>query len=242
MKLYIISILTLLALMVPTQASAEITDKSNPLYEFVPEGYKIQWTKQVNDLNGDEMLDMVLVVKNTKPSNIVKSEFTGEMHDLNRRGLVVLFATEDGFTKAAENLECFASDEEDAFEGVYYETQLFITHISESSNLIFGLGNHDATEEFFFNYQDGGFKLVAYNCLEGESWCLLKKTSLNFLTAEKHEFFNQLDVEEICKQYEADPEGYEDKFTEQCTAIERKPLIDFSEVKDFNTLSSQFEL
>ncbi|MCF0203069.1 MAG: hypothetical protein HUK08_06875 [Bacteroidaceae bacterium] len=231
MKHTIFSILAVCGLLAPTLANAQTSDPNDPLYAYVPKGYVIKEVTEVGDLNKDGLKDKVLIVKNTLESAIDKD--TGK--DLNRRGMIILFATNgNGYRKAAENLDCFNSEEEDG--GAYLAPDLMVDNLSPT-NLIFGFSHgRYGNWQFTFRYQQGGFKLIGYD----ENVCrgpfTMKSISINFLTGKKKIQTNTRKIEEIMALSDADPDGYKDQFTERTTKIARKPLIDFTAIKDYNSV------
>ena len=208
-----------------------VLDVDDALQAYVPKGYELLNAVDVKDLNGDGMDDKVLVVKNTLESAIKKD--TGE--DLNRRGMIVLFATKDnGYSKAAENLDCFCSDE--GIEGMTpppLEVETFDVH----KNLVFRFNNMpEGICEFTFRYKDGGFKLINYDNMECDGAFLLKDTKIDFLMGEKQQLVNALTPDEMYEQYSMDPDGYKDSLNESYTTLGDKPLLDFTKIKDYTSL------
>ena len=65
------------------------TEQSKNLSNFIPKGYVI-FEKVNGDLNKDGKEDVILIIKGTDKSKMIKDEYRGEV-DRNRRGIIVLF-------------------------------------------------------------------------------------------------------------------------------------------------------
>ena len=90
--------------------------------EFCPTGYAvIQDIK--GDLNKDGIDDCILMIKEENKSNFEKNS-EGTLVDLNRRGIVVLFKTNEKYELALKNYSCFTSENEDG--GVYFAPELSV--------------------------------------------------------------------------------------------------------------------
>ena len=71
------------------------TDTGADVQAFIPKDWKIL-SKVQGDLNGDQQADMVLIIENTDPINIVKNKFNHKkpanlLVNQNERKLLVLF-------------------------------------------------------------------------------------------------------------------------------------------------------
>lgn len=71
------------------------TDTGADVQAFIPKDWKIL-SKVQGDLNGDQQADMVLIIENTDPINIVKNKFNQKkpanlLVNQNERKLLVLF-------------------------------------------------------------------------------------------------------------------------------------------------------
>ena len=73
------------------------------------------------DLNKDALEDIVLIIKGTDKSKIIEDENRGKL-DRNRRGIIVLLNKGNYYQLAAENYDCFSSENEDG--GVYFAAEL----------------------------------------------------------------------------------------------------------------------
>src|SRR6187402_2481047 len=91
------------------------TEQGKKLSDFLPEGY-VNFEKVNGDLNKDGIEDIVLIIKGTDKSKIIKDKYRGEL-DRNRRGIIILFNKKDHYELASKNYDCFSSENEDG--GVY---------------------------------------------------------------------------------------------------------------------------
>ena len=81
------------------------TEQSKNLSDFLPKGYLI--SEKVNgDLNKDGIEDIILIIKGTSKSKIIKDEYRGEL-DRNRRDIIVLFNKKENYELASKNYDCF---------------------------------------------------------------------------------------------------------------------------------------
>ena len=99
------------------------TDEAEPAKtpkDFIPEGF-VLFSETKGDLNKDGKEDLVLVIKATDKSRFVQDEYAGEL-DRNRRGIRILFQTDNGYELALANDTCFSSEQEDG--GVYFPPEL----------------------------------------------------------------------------------------------------------------------
>ncbi|MEL6924927.1 MAG: hypothetical protein AAFO94_12840, partial [Bacteroidota bacterium] len=145
--------------------------------EFIPAGYVVR-EKIYGDLNKDGEEDCILLIKGTDAANWVVNRFD-EKVDRNRRGLVVLFKNKNAYQLAAENRDCFLSENEDG--GVYFPPELSIE--TKNGNLLihYGHGRY-GTWQYLFRYQEDQFKLIGYDSSSNYGPIINTQTSINFLT------------------------------------------------------------
>ena len=194
--------------------------QENEPTDFIPKGY-VEFEKYFGDLNKDGLDDCVLVIKKTDTTNIVINRFD-EKVDRNRRGIVVLFANENGYELADKNYDCFSSENEDG--GVYFPPQLWFDF--ERGNLIihYGHGRYGFWR-YIFRYQNSTFELIGYDQSNGGA-IIRGETSINFLTKKKLTKENTNE----------NAEGGDEVFKETWNNIEIENLIKLSEIKDFDEL------
>jgi len=190
--------------------------------EFVPEG-SVLFKKYNGDLNKDGKEDCIIITKKTNKDNIVMNDYD-EKVDRNRRGIIVLFKNEASYELAAENYDCFSSENEDG--GVYYPPELWIE--TKKGNLIIHyLHGRYGVWRYTFRYNKNDFELIGYD--QSDNWgpVTQRNTSINFITKRK-----QLKVN---TNSNATTDG-EEIFKETWEKIKIKKLITLSEIKDFDEL------
>lgn len=192
--------------------------QDNIVNTFLPKGYIIVATSY-GDLNNDGEEDCILVVKGTDKNKFVINRFD-EKVDRNRRGVIILFKDEDVYKLAAENYDCFLSENEDG--GVYYPPELWLG--VESGNLViqYGHGRYGYWR-YLFRYQESKFKLIGYDSSSNRGPIVQKETNINFLTKRKlvRENINEND------------EGGDEVFKETWHTIHIEKLWSLSDIKDF---------
>lgn len=188
--------------------------------DFIPKGF-IEFERYFGDLNKDGDTDCVLIIKKTDSSNIVVNRFD-EIVDRNRRGIIVLFKTNNGYTLADQNYDCFSSENEDG--GVYFPPELGIEF--ERGNLIiqYGHGRYGYWR-YIFRFQHSNFELIGYDQTNG-GVVISSETSINFLTKKKliRENINEND------------EGGQEQFKETWSKINIGSLLKLAEINDFDSL------
>ncbi len=134
---------------------------------FVPKGWEIE-KKLSGDLNGDVREDLVLVLHDRDPKNVVVGlTFGDEPYDTNPRILAAAFANEDGTYKLAmENHSLIArptnpGQEDPLAEGdVRIERGSLIVDLA----LFMSAGGWDAGHSIFrFRHEKKGFRLIGFD-------------------------------------------------------------------------------
>ena len=125
--------------------------------DFIPKEY-VLFDTIYGDLNKDKLEDCILIIKRTDKENIVEDRFEAIV-DRNRRGIIILFKSENGYQKAAENLDCFSSENEDG--GVYFAPELYFDVKRENLIIHYGHGRY-GWWKYTFRYQESKFKLIGY--------------------------------------------------------------------------------
>jgi hypothetical protein len=216
--------LLLVLLALPLIGFGQVEQKKNPT-DFLPKGYFV-FEKINGDLNKDGIDDCVLIIKGTDKNQIITDEYTGELADRNRRGILVLFNKNGYYELAIKNYDCFSVSENEmgGVEELSFEIRknnLFVHYVLGRSG----------DWSYNFRYQNSDFELIGYDESSGGpstySWFVLdRKKSINFLTKKKQEEVN------INKE----AEGGEEVFRETWKNININRLIKLSEIKDFNEL------
>jgi hypothetical protein len=188
---------------------------------FIPNGY-VLFEEYSADVNEDGLEDCILIIKNSKEENIIENRF-GDVVDRNRRGIIVLLGTENGYESILKNLDCFSSENEDG--GVYYPPELSIDIYNNILKIHYGHGRY-GNWEYIFRYDESDFKLIGYESSENRGPIVNYKTSINFLTKKKqvleNENMNSQDKEEV--------------FKETWEKIKIENLIKLSEIQDFDEI------
>lgn len=189
--------------------------------DFLPEGYVIYET-HFTDLNNDEQDDCILIIKDTNPEGIVINRFDKKV-DRNRRGVIILFKTEEGYQLVDKNYHCFTSENEDG--GVYYAPQLSVE--TDKGDIIL---HYEHGRYGFWNYRfrfiESNYKLIEYNSVSSNGPVTDSETTINFLT--KTQVFK--------KNINEDGEGNDEIFKETKTSISIDELLNLSDIKAFDEL------
>lgn len=144
--------------------------------------------------------------------------------DRNRRGIIILFKTENGYQLTNKNFSCFSSENEDG--GVYFPPELLIEFNKGNLIIHYSHGRYGFWK-YTFRYQDSNFKLIGFDSSSNFGPIINRETSINFLTKKKL----------IRENTNENAEGNGDEiFKETWSKIEIENLIKLSEIKDFDKL------
>lgn len=158
MKKLIVLILLCFTCSIFGQAEQKKNPKTSIFKDFIPKGYVI-FEKVYGDLNQDGVKDCVLIIKKTDKRKIVNDELRGKL-DRNRRGIIILFKTNDSFQLACKNFDCFSSENEDG--GVYYAPDLSVSIKKGKLFINYEHGRY-GNWNYIFKYQFNEFELISYN-------------------------------------------------------------------------------
>ena len=204
---------------------SQTTKEGKDPIEFCPSGYKVM-EKIQGDLNKDGIDDCLLIIKDENKSNFEKND-EGTLVDLNRRGIVVLFKTNEKYELAMKNYNCFSSENEDS--GVYSAPELSIE--IKKNNLYIGYSHgRYGSWTYMFRNQNSDFELIGYDKSENDGPRINSETSINFLTKKK----------QIKTNTNENSEGGDEVFEETWENIRLSKLIKLSEIKDFDELDMSF--
>lgn len=198
-----------------------VNAQSDQIKEFIPEGYVLFDTIK-GDLNYDGVDDCVLIIKATDTANIVINRFD-EKVDRNRRGIIVLFQTKEGFEVVDKNYDCFSSENEDG--GIYFPPDLSVEIKNQKLYIKYGHGRYGHWK-YTLRYQDDGFKLIGFDSSSNRGPVTMTETSINFLTKKKL-------VKNIIDE---NADVGEEKYKENWHDIEIDKLIELADIDDFDTL------
>ncbi|MDO4449799.1 MAG: hypothetical protein Q4B79_02445 [Moraxella sp.] len=173
----------------PTIAFANTVNFS----QFIPKKFNLLEHHCQADLNKDDKKDCVLIIKDTKKSGWVNDPFKG-MIDRNRRGIIILFKTDNGYQKILENKTLFASENEDG--GVYFTPELYIETKNNKLLLKYGHGRYGHWS-YTFDYRTingkQDFYLIGYDLSSNMGPYVNYTYSVNFLT---HKFRHQMNIDQ----------------------------------------------
>lgn len=203
-----------------TFVNYSIQAQTNVIEDFIPKGY-VLYDKVFGDLNKDKQEDCILIIKGTNKENIVKNRFD-EVVDRNRRGIIILFKTQNGYQKATENLSCFYSENEDG--GVYYAPELSF-EVKRGNLVVYYTHGRYGWWKYTFRFQDSKFKLIGYDVSNGGA-VTNSETSINFLTKKRL----------VRENINEEAEGNDEVFKETWSKIIIEKLLSLSEIKDFEEL------
>lgn len=189
--------------------------------DFIPKDY-VEFEKYFGDLNKDGLDDCVLIIKRTDITINVIDRFDKKV-DRNRRGIIVLFKTKNGYQLADKNYNCFSSENEDG--GVYFPRDLWIEIQKEKLYVHYGHGRYGYWE-YTFRFQNSIFELIGYDSSSNRGPVTNTEISINFLTKKKL----------IKENTNENAEGGDEIFKETWNNIEIENLIKLSEIKDFDEL------
>lgn len=169
--------------------SQEIPNSGKSLNDFVPKNWKI-FKQAEGDLNKDKKSDVVLIIEDTNPDNILNNESLGNPElNLNPRYLLILFKTQNGYelkeisktflpTEGSEESPCLADPLMDG--GIEIKNGSIVLAL----NYWMSCGSwYTGTNTYTFRYQKNEFELIGYDSMDfhrasGE----MSSTSINFST------------------------------------------------------------
>lgn len=195
--------------------------------EFVPAGYVLVEEIQ-GDLNGDKQRDCVFIIKGTSKGKLVKNE-QGETVDRNRRGVIVVFGSQNGYECVLENRDCFSSENEDG--GNYFAPELNVTVSKGNLCLHYGHGRYGYWT-YTFRYQHSDFELIGYDRSEGRGPVVERSVSINLMTRKVR----------VRENVNPNAEGGDEEFKDRWKRFELPKPIRLREVADFDNLDIEKSL
>lgn len=212
---------------VTTPQKEKVVVKQKPT-DFIPKGY-IEYKPEgietlKGDLNNDGLADVVLMIKGTDKSKIITHESRGKL-DQNRRGVVVLFATANGYELASKNVSCFYSENEDG--GVYYAPEIDLG-IDKGKLLVHFSHGRYGYWSYTFRYEKTDFRLIGYDSYSSRGPVPQYVTSINFLTKKK------LTRDNLNKDQDGDE--YEENFVDTWENLKTVKPMYLATIKEFDDL------
>lgn len=186
---------------------------------FIPKGY-VLYEQHFGDLNHDGQDDCVLIIKGTAKEKIVVDNYEKTV-DRNRRGIIILLKSTNGYQLADKNYDCFSSEHEDG--GGYYPPQLWIKFENNNLKLLYRHGKY-GDWSYLFKYQNSNFEMIRFEETQSNGPTVLKETRIDFLTKQKW----------VRKNTNTDTEINDEVFEETQSPIKIEALIKLSEIKDFD--------
>lgn len=205
----------------------QVMSKHEPT-DFLPNGFVVFETIK-GDLNNDGVEDLVLIIKGTDKSQIIKDEYRGQL-DRNRRGIIVLFKKDEHYELVVKNYDCFSSESEDG--GVYFAPELSFEIKNGNFYTHYNHGRYGYWK-YTFIFQNSDFELIGYDAGYPSNfisdWVTFDEVSINFLSKKKL-------TKEIIEVTTEGIETYNEIWENLCV----NRLIKLSEIKDFDQLDMNF--
>lgn len=198
-----------------------VADARKEPAEFVPKGFSV-FEKAYGDLNKDGEEDCILIIKKIDKENIITDEHRGKL-DRNRRGIIALFKTKEGYELASKNNNCFSSENEEG--GAYYAPELMVYAEKGNLNIHYAHGRYGYWK-YIFRYQNSDFELIGYEDSSNTGPTVNSTTSINFSTKKK---LTKINTNE-------NAESGDEVFESTWTAVTMPKLLRLSEIKDFDEL------
>ena len=138
--------------------------------DFLPKNWKIIY-KVDGDLNNDKLNDVVIIIEDTNPKNIVNNDNLGpENLNLNERIILVLFQEKDGsYTLKSKNdkgfIESENSKENPALTDPLQDGDINIVNntLRIEFNYWYSAGTwYTSSVEYIFRYQNNQFELIGF--------------------------------------------------------------------------------
>lgn len=192
-----------LACSIAAPSEAQLGSYKKEFQNYIPKGWVLD-TALRGDLNKDQQADVVLVLRNTDPSNLKRNDGLGmDQLDLNPRRLLIFFKTGTGYTKELASdvfLPSINDEESTCLEDPFSEGGIEISKGLLKIRLHYWLscGSWYVTDyDYIFRYQNKRFELIgldvsSFHRASGES----SVTSYNFSTRKKQTITGMNEFEE----------------------------------------------
>lgn len=191
-------------------------EKKSEFSAFLPKGYTL-FESILGDLNKDNKADAVLIIKSTDKKNFV------DEYDFNKRGIIILLKTENGYKKMVENRSCLPGD------GAIF-SPLIWTEIKKNSLFVYQEHLRYGTKVHQFRLKGNDMQLIGYENTIYSARYLKKIVSVNFLTQ------RILIRENINHEKNTDGETDEEVLKDTWSNFPMKNPIFLSKIEDFDEL------
>lgn len=136
--------------------------------KFVPSGWKLEKQERA-DLNGDGKADLLLLLRQNEPRNIVSNEdgLGVDALDTNPRILAAAFGTASGYRLILENHTLIPRHDSPTIDDPLGEVSIVRGTLQVSLHFWASAGSWSTSQtKFTFRYQEGCFKLIGYDSNE----------------------------------------------------------------------------
>lgn len=201
------------------------------LNSFIPKNFRLIESYCQADFNKDGQKDCVLLIKDTKKS-AWETNTMGKLVDRNRRGIVILFKTQNGYQKILENKALFASENEEG--GVYYAPELEIETRGNKLRFNYEHGRYGSWT-YLFDYRTidnkTDFYLIGYDLNSNHGPYINYTQSVNFLTG-KYRHQENLDKERKTET---------PKFKTTWYDLPKNPVVKLKDIEDIDGFGYELE-
>ncbi len=174
---------------------SEKSDRKSRVEDFIPKGWK-EILRTTGDLNGDGIVDEVLVIEDTKPENYkVNDSFGTHKLNLNPRTLLVLFKDKKGgYRLGAKNDSGFIEIENSEMNSCLMDPLLAEGGITIEKGLLkihfhywLSCGSYYVNNSLYiFRFQNNRFELIGFDHSDfHRASGVENSSSINFVTKKK---------------------------------------------------------
>ncbi|MHC5224802.1 hypothetical protein [Ignatzschineria sp. LJL83] len=194
------------------------------LSSFIPDGHYLQNFIKV-DLNQDGRTDYLLFTKAMRLDALEENQH-GQLVDRNRRGMLALIATNNGYQQIAENLTIFDSEFEAG--GVYFAPDLSVDVYNNEITFFYGHGRYGYWF-YTFTLQDHSLKLTKFEDHSNRGPDPLSIISVDYLT------------KQVIYARNITEDQFDEKWIERRKTIPDLPLLDIQDITTIHD-SAIFEI
>ncbi|MFW2177474.1 MULTISPECIES: hypothetical protein [unclassified Moraxella] len=208
-------------------------DNTAQFQRFIPKGFHLTEHDCKGDFNKDGQTDCVLIIKDTQKAGWVNDETTeNKPIDRNRRGIIVLFKTPNGYEKILENKAIFASENE--WGGVYFPPDLTVESKANKLVIDYTHGRYGSWS-YTFDYRQlndkKDFYLIGYDSSDNAGPLVQSTHSVNFLN-QRYRYQKNLNT---------NPDDDTQKFKTTWYNLPKKTLLKLVDIKDIDDVGKQLD-